>query len=190
MIVAATSNFLLPNATIIPEFIAFLVILGVITKYVLPPLKKAMDERQQNIAQSLLVIDEAKARQAGAEAEARRVVDQARQEARSIVDNANRVAEDLQTAGRQRGDEEYARTVGKAQGEIERSRRAAEAELVTNMADLVIAAAEAVVETEIDPERHRALIDEAIAAAGSQAAADAGSSPVASGPGGTLGGGN
>jgi len=41
----ATSNFLIPNATLIVELVAFLVVLAFIGKYVLPYLKKALDER-------------------------------------------------------------------------------------------------------------------------------------------------
>ena len=33
----ADSNFLIPNATLIVELIVFLIVLGVIRKYVLPP---------------------------------------------------------------------------------------------------------------------------------------------------------
>ena len=45
----ATSNFLVPNGTLIVELIAFLIVLAVIGKYVLPPLNKAMTARQEQI---------------------------------------------------------------------------------------------------------------------------------------------
>lgn len=160
---ADTSNFLLPNATIIPEFLAFLCVLGVVAWKVLPPVNKAIESRQRSIAESLQVIDEAKQRQANAESEAHRVVDEARQQARTVIDNANRVSEQLQAEARRRGEEEYNRIVARAQSEIERSRRQSEAELSAQLADLVVRAAERVVSSEIDASRHRALIDEAIA---------------------------
>ena len=36
-----------PNATIIPELIIFVIVLGVMARFVLPPIKKAMDERAE-----------------------------------------------------------------------------------------------------------------------------------------------
>lgn len=175
---ADTSNFLVPNATIIPEFLAFACVLGVLAWKVLPPLNKAIEQRQRNIADSLLVIDEAKERQANAESEARRVMDEARHEARSVLDNANRMSEQLQAEGRRRGEEEFHRIVGRAQAEIERARRQTEAELSAQMADLVVRAAERVVSAEIDGTRHQALIDEAIAAVTSESAATEDGAPA------------
>lgn len=160
----ATSNFLLPNATIIPEFLAFMVVLGVLAKYVVPPINRTMEARRQSIAEALKVIDEAKVRQAEAEQRAHAVLEEARQTARTTIDNANRLAEQVQAEARRAGEEEYARLVGRAQAEIDRQRQQAEAELVSRMADLVVATAERVVQAEIDSDRHAALIDEAIAA--------------------------
>lgn len=167
----ASSNFLLPNATIIPEFIAFMIVLGVLAKYVVPPVNRAMETRRQNIADSLKVIDEAKVRQAEAEQRSRTVIEEARQTARTTIDNANRLAEQLQADARRAGEEEYARLVARAQAEIDRQRQQAEAELVSRMADLVVATAESVVQAEIDTARHAALIDEAIAAVNAAPAA-------------------
>jgi F-type H+-transporting ATPase subunit b len=160
--IAASSNILLPNATIIPEFLAFLVVLWVVAKKVVPPINRAIETRQQNIAESLRVIEEAKTRESAVDEEARTIIAEARTQARTVVDNANRVAEQLQAEARRRADEEYARVVAGAQSEIERARRQAEASLVEELANLVVATAERVVEAEIDPQRHQALIDEAI----------------------------
>ncbi len=45
----ASSNFLIPNATLIVEIVAFLIVLGFLAKYVLPVLNKALEERQEQI---------------------------------------------------------------------------------------------------------------------------------------------
>jgi len=44
---AGTQNFLVPNATIIVEIIIFLAILFFFYRFVVPPLTKAMDERDE-----------------------------------------------------------------------------------------------------------------------------------------------
>lgn len=164
MVIAASNNILLPNATFIPEILAFLVVLYVIGKKVVPPINRAIETRQRNIAESLKVIDEANTRQSAVDEEARTILADARAQARTVVDNANRVAEQLQAEARRRGEEEYAAIVARAQGEIDRSRRQAENSLVEQMAGLVVSTAERVIQAEIDPARHQALIDEAISA--------------------------
>jgi F-type H+-transporting ATPase subunit b len=162
MLVAASNNILLPNATIIPEFLAFLVVLGAVAKYIVPRINTAIETRQRTIAESLKVIEEAEAKESAADNEAKALLQEARQQARSVVDNANRVAEELQSEARRRGEEEYARIIAQAEGEIERLRRAAESSLLEELSDLVVSTASRVVEAEINPERHQALIDEAI----------------------------
>ena len=47
------TNFLVPNATFVVELIAFLLVLGMLDRYVLPPLNKAIEARQGVIRQSL-----------------------------------------------------------------------------------------------------------------------------------------
>ena len=42
----ATSNFLVPNGTFIVVLLAFIVVVGVIAKKVLPPLNAALTERK------------------------------------------------------------------------------------------------------------------------------------------------
>lgn len=174
MIVATTKNFLLPNATIIPEFIAFLVVLGVIAKWVVPPINRQITTRQRQIAESLTVIEEARAQREQVEAQTKAMLDDARTRARSVIDNANRAAEEIQAEARRRGEEEYARLVARAQAEIDRSRRQAELSLVAEMSDLVVATAERVLEAEIDRERHRSLIEETIDALSASAQASPG----------------
>ncbi|MBO0692280.1 MAG: hypothetical protein J2P58_05235, partial [Acidimicrobiaceae bacterium] len=65
------------------------------------------------------------------------------------------------------------------QGEIDRARRQAESSLVEQMAGLVVSTAERVIQAEIDPQRHQALIDDAISAvnASPQASSSGASSP-------------
>ena len=40
MAASSSTNFLVPDGTFIAEFIAFLIIVGVIAKWILPPLKR------------------------------------------------------------------------------------------------------------------------------------------------------
>ena len=50
--VNAHGNFLVPNATFIAEFIAFLLILFILARYVYPVIRKPIEARQALIAQA------------------------------------------------------------------------------------------------------------------------------------------
>ena len=163
MPLVATQNFLVPNLTFVFELIAFLIVVGVVAKYVLPPLQKVLEDRQAAIRQGILDSEDAKRRLAAAEAEYRETMDRARQEARAMVDEANRLGEQMRVEARQRGEQESERLIAAARSEIDASaRRAAEA-LRGEVAELVVAVVEKVLGQALDTGSHRELIDRTIA---------------------------
>jgi F-type H+-transporting ATPase subunit b len=120
----ADSNFLIPNATFIVELVAFLVVLAFIGKYVLPYLKKALDERAALIGSQLAAADEAKADASAADDERRAALEEARHAGPEIVAQANRTAERCAPTPRP-GAEEYERIVGSAEAEVALARQRA-----------------------------------------------------------------
>jgi F-type H+-transporting ATPase subunit b len=87
------SNFLVPNATFIAEIVGFAVFLAVIWRYVVPPLQRAMTQRQETIERRLSESEEAKRRLEAAEREHREALAQTRQELASIREQAHRDAQ-------------------------------------------------------------------------------------------------
>ncbi len=167
----SSNNFLLPNMTFFVELIAFLIILGLIAKYILPPISRAMEQRQQEIQNALDQAEEAKREKLAADLDYQAKLDEARHEARTVIERANRMAEQLREEARNKGQEEYDRVVARAEADIQRATERAREELRLQVADLVIAAAQRVIGEELDAERHRGLIEEAIAGVGSGEAA-------------------
>lgn len=159
----ASSNFLVPNATLIVEIVAFLAVLGVIGKYVLPVLNKALEERQEQIRGALEAAETARAEAAEAEAERQQTLDEARRQARDIVTQANKAAERVAAQAEERGRIEYERLVARADAEIAGARQRAVDEVSSKVGALVISVARQVIAREIDESSHRALIDEAVA---------------------------
>lgn len=159
------SVFLIPNGTFIAELIAFLIVLGIFARYILPPLRKAMNDREATIKNAIDSAEESRREAADLVRQRREALEAARAEARQIVDQANEVAEQLKADGRQRGQEEYERLVQAARSEIDLERERAREEVMGEVGDLVLRAAERVIGAGLDDERHRALVDEAITAA-------------------------
>ena len=178
------SNFLIPNGTLIVEIVAFLVVLGVLWRYVLPPINKAMSQRQEEIRQALESAERARAEADETRAQRQSILDEARQQARQIVATANANAERVRAESVERGQQEYERLVESADAEIALSRQRAVDEVSARVATLVLAAARQVIGREIDAEAHRDLIDEAVralqGAAGGSAGTSAGTSAGAS----------
>jgi F-type H+-transporting ATPase subunit b len=161
---ASNSNFLVPDGTFIAELIAFLVILAIIARWVLPPLNKAMKDRQDQIQASLEAAEEARTEAEETRSQRQGIIDEARQQAREIVSHANRTAEQTRLDGQARGQQEYDRMVASAASEVTLARQRALDEITSRVGALVFSVARQVIEREIDEQQHAALIDEAVAA--------------------------
>ncbi len=160
----ASSNFLVPNATLIVEVVAFLIVLGFLGKYVLPVLNKALEERQEQIRTALEAAETARVEAAEADATRQETLDEARRQAREMIAQANKAAERVAAQAEERGRIEYERLVARAEAEIASARQRAVDEVSSKVGTLVIAVARQVIAREIDASSHRALIDEAVAA--------------------------
>src|ERR1700750_1257941 len=90
---AATNNILLPNATFIAEVVAFLLILAIVWRYVLPPVQKVMRQRQEMVRQQAEDADAAREKLAEAEAAFKNALTEARVEAAQIRENARAEAQ-------------------------------------------------------------------------------------------------
>jgi F-type H+-transporting ATPase subunit b len=174
------SIFLVPNGTFFIELAVSILLILAIYKWVLPPINKAMQERQEKIRSSLEAADAARADAEAADDERRNVLEQARQQAREIVATANRTAEQVRTDMQARGQAEYDRIVGNADVEIALARQRAVEEAASRMGEVVMEVVERVIGREVNLDVHRELIDEAVTALREEpdsAAAGAGARP-------------
>lgn len=105
VVTASGNNFLVPNGTFIAEIIAFLIILGLLYRYVIPVVSKSMTERQETIRRQIEDSREAKERLEAAEAEykqamadnrteAARIREEARAQGQQIIDEMRRTAQE------------------------------------------------------------------------------------------------
>jgi len=160
----ATSNFLVPNGTFIVVLLAFIIVVGVISKYVLPPLNQVLSERQEQIRGELAAADQAKADAEEADAERRAALEAARAQARDLVAQAQATADRIVAGATAEGQAVHDRIVASAEAEVVVARQAAVEEVTARVGEIVLAAAERVIGREIQAADHQDLIDEAIAA--------------------------
>lgn len=183
----ASSNFLVPNTTFIVELVIFLAVLGVLAKYVLPYLNRALDDRQQAIERNIREADEAKARAQELEEQRAHQLAQGREEARRLREEASKVGEQLRQELQKKGEEDYQRLVARAGADIEASVRRAAEELRAQMSELVVAVVERVLSQGISVSDQQRLVDQAIAEVEALSSAEATASASATGLAGGAG---
>lgn len=107
-VTAAGQNFLIPNGTFFAELIIFLVVLGVIWVFVVPPLRKVLGERADRVAKTVEDTREATAAFTDAEAHYRSALADARSEASKIRDQARTegqaILDQMRTQAKQEAD--------------------------------------------------------------------------------------
>ncbi len=103
------SNFLIPNATIFVELLIFLIILFIFYRFIVPPLTRVMDERDQMIRKAVENRDESARRLQEAEERYQAAIADARKEASAIRDEARAEAQQIRDDMRARTDQEVAR---------------------------------------------------------------------------------
>src|SRR5436190_18419118 len=112
-----TSNFLIPNGTFFVVLIIFLIVLGVIGKWVVPPVSKVLHEREALVKKTVedsrkaadqftAADDDYQAEMAKARGEASKVRDEARADGRKILEDmrgraSDEVASTMQQASEQ-----------------------------------------------------------------------------------------
>ena len=166
----ATSVFLLPNGTFVVELVAVVVILFLVSKYILPPLNKAMEARQEKIRSSLEAAEQARAEAAAAGDEKVHVLVAARDQAREIVAGAQTTSDQVKAEAGGRAQAEYDRIVATANAEVITARQRAIDEASTRIGEIVFELVTKIVGREVDQTAHQDLIREAVAALNAEAA--------------------
>ncbi|MDQ3826052.1 MAG: F0F1 ATP synthase subunit B [Actinomycetota bacterium] len=101
--------FLIPNATFFVELVIFLIVLGVLWRYAVPPVKRAMDERREMVRRQIEESQQASKRLAEAEARYSEALAEARVEAAKIREAARADAQEIKDEMRQQAEHEVAR---------------------------------------------------------------------------------
>jgi F-type H+-transporting ATPase subunit b len=160
----ATSVFLLPNGTFFVELAVTIILIVAFAKWLLPPLTKAMENRQAEIRASLDAAAAAKQDAEAADDERHKVLDEARGQAREIVATAQQTADTVAKDAQARAQAEYDRIVASAAQEVQVARQRAVDEAASRLGEIVLDVVTKVIGREIDAEAHRELIDDAVAA--------------------------
>jgi F-type H+-transporting ATPase subunit b len=151
----------------VPALISFLIILFLATRFVWPPITNALDQRADNIRESLERAEAAKIEAEELLEEYKKTMAEARKEAGAILQQAKQAAEGIRTEAVTKAQAEYDDLLVKAREAIEGEKRAAIAQLQASVADLTVSVAGKLIGTELSKDEHMAVIEKYLSESGS-----------------------
>lgn len=161
---AQANNFLVPNLTFVVELIAFAIILWVLGKYVVPPVNKAMTERQEKIRKQFEDLEQAQTDAREAEEGFKAQMTEARHEAAKIREEAREQGAAIIADMRKQAQEESDRILKHARAQLDAERQQAVQQLRTEVGAMATQLAERIVgESLTDDERRSRTVERFIA---------------------------
>jgi F-type H+-transporting ATPase subunit b len=147
------------NLTLIAQAVAFALFIWFTIKFVWPPLLRAIEARQKQIADGLAAGEQGRKSLETSKKQADEAVAEARGRAAEIIAQAEKrdaqMIEAAKAAAKAEGDREKAAAKAEIQQEASRARE----QLRDQVAMLAVAGAEKILQREVDAKAHAALLD-------------------------------
>jgi F-type H+-transporting ATPase subunit b len=143
---ASNNNFLIPNMTFVVELVLFLIILGLLARFVLPRVQGALRERRAMVAQQLEDAERARQQLVEAERAYQRALQDARSEASRIREDARAEAQHTVEELRSQAQAESARMVARGEEQLRSQRAAIMRDLRAEIGTLAVELSEKIVD--------------------------------------------
>ncbi len=146
------------NLTLIAQSISFALFILFTVKFVWPPLMKAIENRQKQIADGLAAGEQGKQQLEASGKRANEEIGKARERAAEIVAHAEQRATQMIEAAKGAAKEEGNREKAAAKAEIEQEASRAREALREQVAALVVSGAEKILQREVNAQAHADLL--------------------------------
>jgi F-type H+-transporting ATPase subunit b len=146
------------NATLLGQALWFGLFIWLTMKYVWPPLQKAMQERQKQIADGLAAGEKGRQELAQAAEKVTLELQKAREQASEIVSQAEKRSGELVEEAKNQAKAEGDRIVAAAKAEIDQELNRAKEQLRSQLASLAVVGAEQILKKEIDASAHADML--------------------------------
>lgn len=146
------------NATLLGQALWFGFFIWLTMKYVWPPLQKAMQERQKQIADGLAAGEKGRQELAQAAEKVTLELQKAREQASEIVSQAEKRSGELVEEAKNQAKVEGDRIVAAAKAEIDQELNRAKEQLRSQLASLAVVGAEQILKKEIDASAHADML--------------------------------
>ena len=146
------------NATLIGQMITFALLVWFTMKYIWPPLFDSLEERKKKIADGLAAAEKGQEAMQLAEKKAKGVLKEAKEQSSEIVNLAQKRANELVEASKDTAKKEGERLLLVAKAQIEQEKQQAIENLRKEVSALALAAAEQILNAEIDKTKHQDIL--------------------------------
>lgn len=146
----------------ITNLLAFLVLVGILAKFVIPPLTRSIDERRETIEKGLRDAKASQEASAQAEKHMQKMLADARTEADQIIARSHTEAAAQVAEAEQKARTRSEQIVKDAHAQLEADIAKARVALKKDTAALVALATERVIREKVDPQKDAQLIDRAL----------------------------
>ncbi|MDO9002038.1 MAG: F0F1 ATP synthase subunit B [Aquabacterium sp.] len=147
------------NATLFLQAIVFAILVWFTTRYIWPPLTKALDERARKIADGLAAADKAKSELAVTNKRVEEQLAQTREESTKRIADAEKRALAIVEDAKKRAADEGAKIIAAAQAEAEQQVVRARESLREQVATLAVKGAEQILQREVNAGVHAELLN-------------------------------
>ncbi len=148
---------------LIAQFLNFGILLFILWRFVLPPVRRMLDERRQRIQESLEAAERMRAQATETERMLEEQREEGRRQAQQIIGQSQEIARRIEAEARTEAQRQAEALIVRARTEIQLERDGAIAELRREFADITVSAAEKVINQSLDRNAHRRLIDDVLA---------------------------
>lgn len=147
------------NATLFLQAIVFAILVWFTTRYIWPPLTKALDERARKIADGLAAADKAKSELAVTNKRVEEQLAQTRIESTQRIADAEKRAQAIVEDAKKRAEDEGAKIIAAAKADAEQQVIRARESLREQVATLAVKGAEQILQREVNAGVHAELLN-------------------------------
>jgi F-type H+-transporting ATPase subunit b len=146
------------NLTMLMQAIVFIALIYFCAKLIWPPLMRAVEKRQTEIADGLAAAAKGQKDLSEAQKRIEEMLLSARQQAQAIVSQGEKFKSEEMDKARVDAREEAAKIVAAARAEVEQEYARAREVLRDRVADLAVAGASKILQREVDAKTHAAML--------------------------------
>jgi len=147
------------NLTLLGEMITFIIFVVITMKFIWPPLMQALNARQKKIADGIAAAEQGQKSLEAANKHSVQIISTAKQEASNIMQDAHSTVAQLIDASKSQALKEKKRILEATQSEIEQQALHAKTTVEKNISNLIIQAAEKILQKTINKKIHDNMLN-------------------------------
>ena len=157
---AAEGGFkLLSFSTLLGEIFTFAILIWVVMKFVWPPLMKAIESRQKEIADGLAAAEQGQQELQAADERKGEILSEARAKATSMIADGDKRKSDIVGSARGEAESEKSRILEQGKRELELERAAMYREMEQKVGSLALSGASQILGREINADTHADIVE-------------------------------